>query len=347
MAIERRYQVFVSSTYQDLYEERQEVMQALLELDCIPSGMELFPAANDDQWTLIKRVIDDCDYYIVIVAGRYGSTSSEGVSYTEMEYRYALSKNKPIIGFVHKDPLKIPASKYETDPEKQQKLLEFRNLAQEKLVKFWETPRELGSVVSRSLIRLIKDNPAIGWVRGDNISSDAAREEILNLKRRIEEFEEEASRNLKIDAGSYDLLARGADEVSLDFILTVSEDRSDYFGRTNYRWQIKSTWEEIFYNISPDLIDEASASKIGSVLASRFGDKDRANLLNFCEKRGVVYKNFSVTDESLNISIVQFTALGLLHKGQKRRPIQDKSSYWGLSLAGEKYMYELRAIRRS
>jgi hypothetical protein len=50
--------VFVSSTFQDLQEERQEVIQALLELDCIPSGMELFPAANEDQWTLIKRVID-------------------------------------------------------------------------------------------------------------------------------------------------------------------------------------------------------------------------------------------------------------------------------------------------
>jgi hypothetical protein len=51
-------------------------MQALLLLDAIPAGMELFPAANEDQWTLIKKVIDDCDYDIVIVAGRYGSESS-------------------------------------------------------------------------------------------------------------------------------------------------------------------------------------------------------------------------------------------------------------------------------
>src|ERR1700730_2626217 len=69
----KRYQVFVSSTYDDLREERSEVMRALLELDCIPSGMELFPAADEDQWTLIKEVIDDCDYYVVIIGGRYGS----------------------------------------------------------------------------------------------------------------------------------------------------------------------------------------------------------------------------------------------------------------------------------
>ena len=66
---DKRYQVFVSSTFHDLERERQEVMHALLELDCMPAGMELFPAANESQWNLIKKVIDDCDYYILIVAG--------------------------------------------------------------------------------------------------------------------------------------------------------------------------------------------------------------------------------------------------------------------------------------
>jgi hypothetical protein len=107
-AVEKRYQVFVSSTFSDLQEERQEIIQALLELKCIPAGMELFPAANDDQWTLIKKVIQDCDYYIVIIAGRYGSLGPEGLSYTEMEYRYALEQGIPTIGFLHRDPSLIP-----------------------------------------------------------------------------------------------------------------------------------------------------------------------------------------------------------------------------------------------
>lgn len=94
----KRYQVFVSSTFRDLQEERQEVMQALLELDCIPSGMELFPAANESQWSLIQRVIDDCDYYILIIGGRYGSIADDGVGYTEKEYDYAISRGKPIVG---------------------------------------------------------------------------------------------------------------------------------------------------------------------------------------------------------------------------------------------------------
>ena len=97
--MDKKHQVFVSSTYEDLQVERQEVMHVLLELDCIPSGMELFPAANDSQWELIKGVIDDCDYYVVIIAGRYGSTGPSGISYTEMEYRYAVEQGKPVVAF--------------------------------------------------------------------------------------------------------------------------------------------------------------------------------------------------------------------------------------------------------
>ena len=82
----KRYQVFVSSTYEDLREERQKVIEALLTSDCIPVGMEYFPAGDESQWELIKRVISECDYYVVIVAGRYGSCDSEGKSYTQKEY---------------------------------------------------------------------------------------------------------------------------------------------------------------------------------------------------------------------------------------------------------------------
>ncbi|HYW11038.1 MAG TPA: DUF4062 domain-containing protein, partial [Longimicrobium sp.] len=120
--MDKRYQVFVSSTFIDLQQERQEVMQALLELDCIPAGMELFPAGNDDQWSLIKKVIDDCDYYVVIVGGRYGSEGPEGLGYTEMEYRYAVDQGKPVMAFLHKCPGELAAIRSEKSREGQEKL---------------------------------------------------------------------------------------------------------------------------------------------------------------------------------------------------------------------------------
>src|SRR5262249_47474132 len=136
----RRYQIFVSSTYRDLMEERRYVMQALLEMDCIPAGMELFPASNENQWTMIRTEIDKSDYYVVILAGRYGSTDQTGLSYTEKEYDYAVETGKPVIGLLYKDPHSLPKEKRDTDPESLRRLLEFHKKAKDRMVAFWSTP---------------------------------------------------------------------------------------------------------------------------------------------------------------------------------------------------------------
>src|SRR6266849_6800645 len=118
--MDKRYQVFVSSTYADLKEERQKVIQAVIGMNCIPAGMELFPAADEEQFNFIKRIIDDCDYYLLIIGGRYGSVDGEGVSYTEKEYDYALGRGLKVIAFVHSDPTSLGDGKVDTDPERLQ-----------------------------------------------------------------------------------------------------------------------------------------------------------------------------------------------------------------------------------
>lgn len=91
--MEKKHQVFISSTYTDLIEERKKIQEILLMADCIPAGMEAFVATNDEQFNVIKKVIDLCDYYVLIVGGRYGSVNeATGLSYTEMEYDYAVKK---------------------------------------------------------------------------------------------------------------------------------------------------------------------------------------------------------------------------------------------------------------
>lgn len=167
--MDKRYQVFVSSTYVDLQEERQSVLQTLMEMDCIPAGMELFPAADEEQWEFIKSVIDDCDYYLLIIGGRYGSTADDGLSYTEKEFDYAVSKGIKVIALLHKSPDELPRSKSETEESNYQKLQVFRNKVSDgRLVRFWNNPAQLPGEVSLSLNKTIKIFPAIGWVRADS-----------------------------------------------------------------------------------------------------------------------------------------------------------------------------------
>lgn len=50
-----KYQVFISSTYSDLMNERKQVLDILLMADCIPAGMENFVATDDEQFNVIKK----------------------------------------------------------------------------------------------------------------------------------------------------------------------------------------------------------------------------------------------------------------------------------------------------
>ena len=93
----KKLQVFVSSTYTDLIEERQAAVEAILEAGHIPAGMELFKAGNKSQLETIYKWIDDSDVYMLIFGGRYGSVESKsGKSYTQLEYEYALNRNIPV-----------------------------------------------------------------------------------------------------------------------------------------------------------------------------------------------------------------------------------------------------------
>lgn len=201
--MEKRYQVFISPTFQDLQGARQEVSQALLRADCFPAGMELFPAADEEQFEFIKTVIDQSDYYIIISAGRYGSIHPEtGLSYTEMEYDYAVETGKPVIRLLHKDPFnELKGAFLERSDNGRRGLEKFREkLTKSSLVRFWVEPMELGREVTISLLALRKRKPDGGWVPArQNIGiMDRENELLRNELRRAEYSALSISTEIKI-----------------------------------------------------------------------------------------------------------------------------------------------------
>ncbi|WP_379058524.1 DUF4062 domain-containing protein [Pectobacterium brasiliense] len=339
----KKYQVFVSSTYEDLRVERQEVMSALLELDCIPSGMELFPAADEDQWSLIKGIIDECDYYILILGGRYGSISPKGIGYTEMEYQYALDTGKSIIAFLHKDPDSIEKKRTEKTEEGQNKFKSFRILVQNKMCKFWETPQELGSVVSRSLIMLQRKSPGIGWVRGDLIPTQEASFEILELKKEIERLTSQLNDiRTKAPPGT-EKLAQGKEKFILNYECDSSTDYESY----SWSQSFESSWDEIFYHISPIMIHEASDKQLHDALNTFVVKYSGAELENSEEGKGHYFRNFRIDEEDFQTIKVQLRALGLIAKNEKNRSVKDTGTYWTLTAYGDSVMNRLRAIEKN
>lgn len=170
--MKKKYQVFISSTYNDLIDERAAVTQCLLDMGCIPVGMEQFPASNMSQMEYIKMMLDDCDYYVLILAGKYGSSDYDGVGFTEKEYNYAIEKGIPVMSFVIKDIGKLINDKCESTKAKRKKLEAFRTkVCAGKLVKFYSDIGTLQAAVAISLNRCIQDFPAVGWIRGDSVDT--------------------------------------------------------------------------------------------------------------------------------------------------------------------------------
>jgi hypothetical protein len=336
MGPEKRYQVFVSSTFQDLQEERQEVIQALLELDCIPSGMELFPAANDDQWTLIKGVIEDCDYYLVIIAGRYGSVASDGMSYTEKEYRYAAEQNKPIIAFLHENPEEIPSRKCEQSQESKQKLHAFREHCKQKMCKTWTSATDLGGKVSRSLIHLIKTNPAVGWVRGDAVPDEGTARTINRLRDENEALRAQVEVIRKEPPRGADSLAQGKEMLAISYAYKQTYDQ----GQTVTRPSTTMTWDEVFTIIAPSMIREAADYHVRQVLRDGIIKREKLNVAS-------EYDVAIESDDYYKI-MVQLRALGLIRPSEERRSVKDRgTTFWSLTEYGDEYMSRLLAIPRS
>jgi len=322
-------------------------MQALLELDCIPSGMELFAAADDDQWTLIKKVIDECDYYIVILARRYGSVDSTGKSFTEKESLYALSKNKPIIAFLHKDLGSILQEKSETEPEKREKLNAFRELAKQKMCRFWMTPEELGSVVSRSMVKLMKSNPAIGWIRADDTSDTETSKENIRLQKQIQELESKLqSFGVKGPEGVEEL-AQGTDEHRISFTTEIYDGPSYYRAITkkSSNYFVSKTWNEIMKIILPRCIPESTENTIKNALQIGIVEPPE-------ELRSLVRdSDWKINDHSIPFVkvkeiIVQLNALGLITPNEKKRSLTDSSNYWTLTPYGKTMLTKVCAIPR-
>lgn len=163
----RRYQAFVSSTYVDLLNERQKVLHALLELGCFPAGMEFFPADNIQSWEHVTQIIDDSDFYILIIGGRYGSIDEDGLSFTEREYNYAKTHSKHILAFLHAEPGDIPAKFSEITPRLRKRLDAFRSkVRSEYLCRMWRHPDELATQVTLAVTHALRTTTASGWVRG-------------------------------------------------------------------------------------------------------------------------------------------------------------------------------------
>lgn len=194
MTKKKKLQVFISSTYTDLRDERQAAVEAVLTSGHIPAGMELFAAGDETQMNVIKRWIDESDIYMLILGGRYGSIEPKTQkSYIHLEYEYAAEKGKPLFAIVinenylEKKIKKHGSSVIEKDyPEK---LRQFRELVCSKMVRFWSDPKDIKLSVMETIADFSKRTELIGWIHGsEGLTIENLTNENAELKKQLAEL---------------------------------------------------------------------------------------------------------------------------------------------------------------
>lgn len=171
--MEKKYQVFISSTYKDLTIERQEVVMAVLNAGHIPAGMELFKA-GPTQEEVIRKWIEESDIYVLILGPRYGSLNSERISYTQWEYNLAKELNKPMFSIVLTDNYintivaenRILPTQLETSNGN---YIEFKKQVLSSLVVMVDHIAQIRGGVSDSIRYIEKDSSEKlnGWIKGE------------------------------------------------------------------------------------------------------------------------------------------------------------------------------------
>lgn len=266
--MDKIYHVFISSTYSDLRDERKKVSEAISKAGYVAEGMELFPASSQRQFDFIKRVIDRCDYYVVIVGGRYGSLADENISYTEAEYDYALQNVIPTLAFLHANPEQIPSGKTEKKPSLASKLSAFRErLSGSGMVDFWINPDELATKVAVSLAQESTRNPGIGWVRGNQAIDPRLIQELEEVRNERDALKERSS---GIEFYFPDWVG-DLDEIR-KFILSINVSPKFNENKSNTELEdvVESNWSDIFQEFGERLFFGATNNEFDILFVNYF-----------------------------------------------------------------------------
>ena len=324
-----KYQIFVSSTYNDLKEPRDLVIKAILEMGHIPVGMEMFSAADEEQWSIIQRQIDQSDYYVLIMANRYGSVTKEGISYTEKEYDYAKSQSIPCLGFVLESSASWPSNFTDTDPVQVEALNVFREKVKSRPVSFWKNIDDLYGKCSIALMKAFTAYPREGWVRASQYIDGKSTAELIRLSSENAMLREqlEKSRSANDDQKA---------KAERDYLAVMRANK-----RPMWVWRKGAEdWEEVklvpllflFQVLAPEMMVELALNEMGDTVA----------VLVCGMQLNELRRPYPMPSNFVKEWVADFSALGLVVPSKRKKPVADKDEYWTLSERGKECLVLIR-----
>lgn len=349
---DKRYQVFISATYTDLREERGVLLQTLPSLGCLPSTFEAHTQSLSTMVN-IRRRIDECDYYLLIVGSRYGSLMPSGVSYTHMEYVYAATKQKPMLILMHESPESRVAEFQEQSIEGKLKFNDFRKVLQRERdnIVYWRDAKDLTHALHNAIPALIRKYPTIGWSRVINksgsvgashvssVSNSELEKECEALKKRIKDLEAEKEKWLNASINSPETLAKGEDLFDIQYKCKAyaGGNCQDVFGKT------RLSWNELLASFGSNLLQAQTEEFMIVKLNERLQKNALAEVQSEYPKTHAVV-DIQITPASFNAIKMQFRVLGYIQRVSRDNDIKQ---WWQITAVGERTLAGIMSVRRT
>ena len=297
--------------------------------DCIPAGMEAFVATDVEQFEVIKKVIDLCDYYILIIGQRYGSINPDtGISYTEMEYDYAIKNKIPVLVFVLDEQIVLPDDKKENEPDKVERLKAFRAKAlTNRLCSIWKNTDELVGKVAVSIMTAKETIERPGWQRGTDFDEASLRRTIMKLQEENENLKVKLNDAIETVHSFTEIknVAFESYDVKIDYHYTPA-------GSYRRSGSIEKKLPEIFKVIATQMMDVSLTElAISDAIKSKYAS------ITGC----MVYFNDS---QQIKIILNQLRALGLIYSSWSENA---GKLYWGLTIKGRRYRDEMIVVKEN
>jgi hypothetical protein len=263
----KKYHIFISSTIDDLKNERQALCRIVFELGHIPVCMDSVDITEKTGWRIIKKNIAESDYFVSLVAHRYGKLPEGlggGASSTEIEYAQAIKAQVPVLALIIAGKARWKAAKKDSERKLVSALDDFKEKLRSHPHGEWLNMQDLKQNARELLSRELALNPAGGWTPG----SEQAAPETANALGRLTAENEALRRRLAVRGAGRSRLqkqerrtleALAANKISLSFF---------YAGGENWENTIECRFLKLFRLLVPELYLGKSTPEISRFLGS-------------------------------------------------------------------------------
>lgn len=176
----KKYLVYISSSPEDLKNERRDLVKVVTEIGAIPVSMDAFDISDKKEQKLIRKAIEECDYFLNLTAHKCGPLLGKTFA-QELEFSWAEKCGVPVVALVIDEKARWKASKKEQSPELVKALDAFKKRLLVHSSETWISQADLRQKAQGLLIRTMNLNPRRGWVPGTEAIDPSVANELSRL----------------------------------------------------------------------------------------------------------------------------------------------------------------------